>query len=78
MILKTFIIQSIVEYFVILTEEKFLSFIVAVVGVPATASKVTNKLHLDMVGKGGMSALHYAAQLGETKIIGRLLQAGQD
>jgi ankyrin repeat protein len=30
-----------------------------------------------MLGKGSMSALHYAAQLGETKIIGRLLQAGK-
>eukprot|EP01035_Chromulina_nebulosa_P023030 gene23030-29843_t len=36
----------------------------------------TNKLNLDMLGKGSMGALHYAAQLGETKIVGRLLQAG--
>jgi ankyrin repeat protein len=35
-----------------------------------------NSIDLDMQGKGSMTALHYASQLGETKIVGRLLSAG--
>jgi ankyrin repeat protein len=36
-----------------------------------------NELILDIRGKGSMTALHYAAQLGDTKMVGRLLQAGK-
>lgn len=55
----------------------FLFFLQLIIQCITAAGEENNKLDLDMLGKGSMSALHYAAQLGETKIIGRLLQAGK-
>lgn len=37
---------------------------------------ITSPLNLDLAGKGGMTALHYAAQAGLSLLVGRLLKAG--